>query len=284
MARRRPLKVLLVNLVLALGACGDDGASATSQGGGATNGSTTNGSGVTSAATGSGGGTPLEPGAPAAGWERAYVDGSTGVACSMSLAEMQAAGAPALGFGDATIVVGFEQVSGNNQDPVVARFDAGLQTYCRYHETGGPDGRAVGLTWDGGAAAYVVYTVVGGGSGLESAATNGWLPSYGNGGGPKVSFLGRLDAVTGDLDAGTFIIAKKENGETNTHGPAAAPTKLAAGGVELLGESAFQPMNPDLSIMDCSDYPFSTRYRFDDALTTLTCSSSTNCTSTTPCE
>jgi hypothetical protein len=45
-----------------------------------------------------------------------------------------------------------------------------------------------------------------------------------------------------------------------------------------------QPMSPDKTIMDCTDYPFSTRYRFDDTLATLTCSSSTNCTSTTPCD
>jgi hypothetical protein len=202
----------------------------------------------------------------------------------MSLAEVDAAGAPSITFGETTIAVGFEQVSGNNQDPVVVRFDAGTQTYCRYHETGGPDGRANGFTWDGGAAAYVVYTVVGGGSGIEAATTNGWLASYGNGGGPKVSVLARLDTATGELDAGTFVIAKKQDGKTNTHGPAAAPTKLAGGGVEFLGESAFQPMNPDRSIMVCTDYPFSTRYRFDDTLSSLSCSSSTNCTSKNPCE
>jgi hypothetical protein len=43
-------------------------------------------------------------------------------------------------------------------------------------------------------------------------------------------------------------------------------------------------MNPDRTIMDCTDYPFSTRYRFDDALGSLLCSSSTNCVGTSPCE
>jgi hypothetical protein len=287
MARARSTAFVFLSVLLAGPACADDDASSSaSNGGGPQAGGTGSGSNnaVSSSASGAGGGAPVVPGTPAVGWERAYVADSAGITCSMSLEQMQGAGAPALSFGDATLVVGFEQVSGNNQDPVVARFDSGAPTYCRYHESGGPDGRAVGLTWDGGDVAYVVYTVVGGGSGLESAAQDGWLPSYGNGGGPKVSFLGLLNAASGELDGGTFIIAKKQDGKTNTHGPAAAPTKLAAGGVEFLGESAFQPMNPDGSIMECTDYPFSTRYRFDDALTTLTCSSSTNCSGTTPCD
>lgn len=242
------------------------------------------GAGAGGGGAGAGGSATLEPGASAAGWERAFAQPSAGVACSQSLDEMLAAGAPSLTFADTTLVVGFEQVSADQQDPVVARFDAGVQTYCVHHEAGGPDGRAHGLTWDGGPQAYVAFTVVGGGSGIEAATQSGWLASYGNGGGPKVSVLARLVTATGELDAGTFVIAKKKDGKTNTHGPAAAPTKLAAGGVELLGESAFQPMNPDGSLMDCTDYPFSTRYRFDDGLGTLTCSSSTNCTSTTPCD
>jgi hypothetical protein len=211
-----------------IAACGS-GATPTGGAGGAG----TGGAGV-------GGGATLEPGAAAPGWERAYADGSVGIACSMSLDEMLAAGAPSIRFGDTTLVMGFEHVSGNEQDPVVARFDAGAHTYCTYHEAGGPDGRAHGLTWDGGAHAYVVFTVVGGGSGIETATQNGWLPSYGSGGGPKVSVLTRLVTATGEFDAGTFVIAKKKDGKTNTHDPTAAPTKLAVGGVELLGESAFQ--------------------------------------------
>lgn len=273
-------------LCLSLGAaCEED--SGTASGGGASGGGGAHGAGGASSAggasAGGAGGGALAPGDPAPGWEQAYLDGSVGISCSLSLDELTAAGAPSLSFGDATIVVGFEQVGGNNQDPLVARFDAGNQTYCRYHEAGGPDGRALGLTWDGGPTAYVVYTVVGGGSGLEAAASGGWLSSYGNGGGPKVSFVGRLDTVSGVLSAGTFIIAKKQDGGTNTHRPTGAPTKLAAGGIEFLGESAFVPMNPDRSTMECTDYPFSTRYRLTEDLSTLSCSSSTSCTSATPC-
>ena len=55
------------------------------------------------------------------------------------------------------------------------------------------------------------------------------------------------------------------------------------GGLEFHGDSAFQPMNPDRSIMTCSDYPFHSKYVFSPDLASLTCSSCTNCVSAAPC-
>jgi len=96
-----------------------------------------------------------------------------GVGCAPSAAELQSAGAPTLTFGGSTIYVGFEQ-SGQNQNPLFARFDDGAKVYCEHHETEAPDGRAVGITWDGSALAYVAYTIVGGGSALDGKG--GWVP------------------------------------------------------------------------------------------------------------
>lgn len=186
-------------------------------------------------------------------------------------------------FGAASIYVGYEQL-GQNQNPIVVRFDGGAETYCVRNEVESPDGRALGITWDGGPVAYVVYTIVGGGSAFDAKAKGKWLDGYGNGGASsKVSFLGAIDAANGELQFGTFVIAKKADGKTNTHAPTDAITRLADGRLEFRGSSAFQPMNPDKSVMQCTAYPFDTRYIFSADLGTLTCSSSTNCTGTTPC-
>ena len=133
------------------------------------------------------------------------------------------------------------------------------------HERESPDGRTYGLTWDGGPIAYVVYTI-------------------GDGGGSsKVSFIGEVETQFGTLTRGGFVIARKMDGKTNTHGPADAITVLDDGRLEFHGESAFQPMNPDRSIMDCSDYPFFSKYVFSADLKALECSSCTNCVSAVPC-
>lgn len=217
------------------------------------------------------------------GWQKAFNKTSVAINCKQTLAEMTAAGATVLTIGSSTIVVGFEQI-GQNQDPVFARFEDATPKYCEHHEREAPDGRAYGVTWDGGKSAYVVYTIVGGGSAFDARAKGQWLDRYGDGGGSsKVSFVGEVETELGALVRGTYVIAKKKDGKTNSHTPSDAPIILASGEIEFLGDSAFQPMNPDKSIMDCTDYPFASRYVFSRDLKTLACASSTNCKSAVPC-
>jgi hypothetical protein len=196
------------------------------------------------------------PGAP--GWEKAFAAGGVGVSCASSLDEMIASGAPSLTSGNTRIFVGFQQ-SGNNQDPVFRRFDGGTEKYCEHHEKQGADGRAVGLTWDGGPTAYVVYTIVGGGTDLEKAAKGGWIGSYGDGGGSSaVSVIGEVEVEFGTLKRATFVPAKKTSGtKTNTLKPADAVSVLADGTLEFLGSSAYSPLNPDKTPMCLGtvDYP-----------------------------
>lgn len=223
------------------------------------------------------------PGVSQEGWQSAYVD--TGIGCGPD--ESAFSDAASVTVGDTTLYVGHEQVSANNQDPVVARFDDGEAVYCHYHEDDGPDGRAVGLTWDGGQFAYVIYTVVGGGTDLEGKG--GWLDSYApgaiSGGGPKVSYVGRVEVETGELESGTFIISVLTSGSVNTHNPSAAPTVLEDSTVQFLGESAHKPIDADGSTsMDCTDYPFDTKYVFSSDLSELICAESSNCVSQMPCD
>lgn len=226
------------------------------------------------------------PGPSADGWQSVYSDGGVSTGCGQTAGEMEAAGVPSLTFGDTTLFIGFEQI-GDNQNPIFARFDAGQNIYCERHETEPPDGRAVGLTWNGGDHAYVVYTIVGGGSSLEGKG--GWLSSYApgsiSGGGPKVSVVGRVETTSGTLTDATFIVAVKSDDKVNGHGPRGAVTVLESGDVEFLGSSAHKPIDADgESAMDCTDYPFESRYRFSPDLSSLICADCTNCVAQRACE
>ncbi|MGE0324991.1 MAG: hypothetical protein AB7K71_18520 [Polyangiaceae bacterium] len=283
--------------VLGFTACGSDttlGGSSGESGAGAQSGSGGQGGSAGSASAGSssggsssstGGSAGQDAGVSAPGWQSAYVDGAQSFSCDADLETLKAQLSTWLEFDGVTLAVGFEQV-GNNQNPLVARFDGDTQTYCVKHETSGPDGRAWGLTWDGGSTAYVVYTIVGGGTELENRG--GWLSSYApgaiSGGGSKVSYVGKINAGDGELARGTFIIAVKSDNKVNSHSPAGPITVLESGDVEFLGSSAHKPIDVNQKPMDCTDYPFSSRYRFSPDLDQVICADCTNCQSATPCQ
>lgn len=202
--------------------------------------------------------TPAEPGGavgvptgPGDGrFRQAFAKDGVGVTCEMTFEQMKASSAPYIESGNTTIFVGFQQY-GNNQDPVFFRFDGGQKVYCEHHEQQAPDGRALGITWDGGPTAYVVYTIVGGGTALETAAGGGWLTRYGDGGGSAaVSVIGEVETQFGTLKRATFVTARRDNNtKTNTLRPAGALKVLTDGSLEFIGYSAFGPLNPDKSAM-----------------------------------
>ncbi len=228
------------------------------------------------------GGTQADGGDPDPSWDRGFTEDAIAISCSMTREDLESSGAAAVHIGDASIYAGYEQVSGNNQDPVLVRIDGDSQSWCQHHEETPPDGRALGLTWDGGERLYAVYTVDGGGSGFD-AHVDGWLASYGMGGGPKVSVLLAVDAGTGIPAHGTYVTARLSDGKTNTHRPREAPLVETTGTVAFRGSSAFRPLNPDTSTMMCSDYPFDSFARFDADLASMICAQTSNCEATTPC-
>lgn len=275
---------LLLSWALVLGAsCGDDGPTGSTEGAGGTGAAASTSIGA-GASTSSGGMKP-PPGPSADGWVSSFEPDAGATGCAAEPVDFEAAGAAAVTVGDSTIYVAFEQI-GDNQNPVVARFDGGVAVWCAVHETEGPDGRALGVTWDGGDHAYVVYTVVGGGTSLEGKG--GWLASYApgaiSGGGSKVSYIGRVATADGALASGTFVIAVKSDNKVNSHGPAGAVNVLGSGEVEFFGASAHKPIDADgASSMDCTDYPFDSRYRFSADLASFVCADCSNCVSQTPC-
>lgn len=280
---------IAVSAALTLLACGDDSGGVvgadTGLAVGPDTGVDTGAGNDTGAGSDTAGDAPAPPpqGALAAGWQKAFAAGSAALDCAMTFDAASKTSAPRLTIGGATLFVGYQQVSSANQDPVVRRFDGATARWCVRHEQQSPDGRALGVTWDGGATAYVVFTIVGGGSDLDKAATGGWLASYGNGGGAKVAVVGQLDAATGALARASFVIAKLSSGKTNTFNPTDAPIRLANGDVELDGDSAFQPIQPDRALQACTGYPFHAKYVLAGDLATARCATSTDCTSNAPC-
>lgn len=280
----------------AAGASGSGNASGGGNPGGAGGGGNPGGAAGSAGAAGSGnpgGGGSSQAVAP--GWKQAFSSGGVGVTCESSYQDMVKSGAPSLTFGDTTIFVGFQQY-GNNQDPVFRRFDGEKEVYCEHHEKQSPDGRAHGIAWDGGETAYVVYSIVGGGTDLEQKAKGGWISSYGDGGGSsKVTVLASVEVAFGTIVKATFVPAKKSGNKTNTLGPKAAPLVLADGTIELLGGSAWAPLNPDQSGMcePTTEYPGSLdgskdgpNYlgRFTADFTSVVCASTAGCSKVkTPC-
>ncbi len=204
-------------------------------------------------------------------WKRAFNGSAGSVGCEQSFAQLKKSGTPRLTVGRTTIFVGFQQY-GNNQDPVFARYDGTREVYCEHHEKQSPDGRALGVTWDGGPTAYVVYTVVGGGTELEAKASRGWINRYGDGGASSaVTVVGQVELAGGTLTRSTFLVARRvKNGQTKTNTiiPVAAPLRTSSGGVAIFAKSAFAPLNPDQTQMCPSgkgEYPQSGPGRADGA-------------------
>jgi hypothetical protein len=155
--------------------------------------------------------------------------------------------------GTQTIYIGTDQVSGNNQNPIVRSFDstnpANNWTRTDYEVTGA-DGRGLGLAWDG-TNLYGVFSVDGtqGNPNQDfrraaSDAEQAWLRSYGQGGGPKISVLGRIDPSTGELLDAAYLSALLSNGNSNTL-TVDGLSKNAGGNLVVSAQSFFSPRRPD---------------------------------------
>jgi hypothetical protein len=247
--------------------------------------STTNSDTTTPTTDGGSGGSSPDGGSAgsANGYVWAFSATSVGFDCNDSFDSIVAKNPPRVTFGSSTILVGYEQISANDQDPIVARYDNGNKVFCEHSKKGGGvDGRAYGLTWDGGPNLYVVYTIVGGGTLFDTAAKGGWLSSYGNGGASaKVSVIGAVDTQFGVVTRATFVASKlTKNGQlaTNTLTPADAVHVGVDGNLEFFGTPAYCTLNPDQSSMctpGSTDYPKGYRARFTPDMKTMVCASAT---------
>ncbi|MEM9770123.1 MAG: hypothetical protein AAF889_00730 [Cyanobacteria bacterium P01_D01_bin.73] len=183
------------------------------------------------------------------------VSGAISFTCNESESTLRTRGVTRVTQGQSTIYVGFAQVSANNQDPRIARFDNGQQVWCREdYEITGDDSTGYGLVWDGGDRLYAAFTSTGTrgtpDQDFRRFATNGWLTSYGAGGGPSVTVLAQISPNTGDVQRATFISALQNNGASNTL--RLTELGLGTGGVTIRATSFFSPRRPDRSAFSCS--------------------------------
>lgn len=183
-------------------------------------------------------------------------------------AELLEAGVVSIENNGSRFFIGYEQVSANNQNPIVLRFDNGELTWKRDdYETSGDDGKGYGLLWDGLNRLYAVFSATGtqgeASEDYRRFCSEGWLTSYGSGGGPKVAVIAQLNANTGEPEHGTFLYAKKENNETNS----LVIKDITFDDdfyVVLTADSWYSPLNTNKEPMTCSaSSPFNYQITFD---------------------
>lgn len=153
--------------------------------------------------------------------------------------------------------VGFNQVSDNQQNPVVKKHDAsGELVWEVVHDNSPVDVRAVLVTLDTQNRPWVVFTLDGGSSSnsyltlrttSENAFSGVYQSNYGQGGGPSVSVITRLNPENGVIERGTFLTARLNNGNTNTY--RVRGIGVADGFVRVHGESAFRPPHTGTSFV-----------------------------------
>lgn len=178
--------------------------------------------------------------------------------CSSPEPEVRNTSAPRLTLGTDTLYTGTIQRSSDNQDPVVTRFNAaGEQVWCRDdYERTGVDGRGYGLLRTATGELYAVFSVDGGSNDFNFNAANGWLSSYGSGGGAKVAVLARLNPADGASTAATFISAVLDNGRTNSL--TVTGLDVDDGNIVVAATTAAAPRFTDTTRMPCPDYDGST--------------------------
>jgi hypothetical protein len=178
------------------------------------------------------------------------------------------------------VYIGYRQLS-NNKDPIVAKFTGGVQAWCRTdHETTGDDGTGYGLLWENNLL-FGVFTSTGTqtGNDFRRFASQGWMTSYGQGGGPKITVIAQLDPANGDVLRATFVSARLSSGNSNSL--VATDLALTSNSLILYAQSYFSPRNRDRSAMTCSgSSPFNQTLIFSLDLSTALKSSADRCTPT----
>ncbi|MEP0789922.1 hypothetical protein NDA00_17610 [Funiculus sociatus GB2-M2] len=201
--------------------------------------------------------------------------------CNDSEATIRAKNGPRVTFGSSIIYIGYQQVSSINQDPRMVRFDNGVRTWCKTdYDTTGADGRGYGLLWNGSSILYAAFSTDGtqgtSSQDFRRFATNGWLTSYGQGGGRKVAILARIDPKTGNVLNATFLSALLSNGESNSldvKGLSWTGTNLV-----IQADSYFAPRRPNKTAMTCiGTSPLQYKAQFTSDLRTVVQASALGC-------
>jgi hypothetical protein len=199
--------------------------------------------------------------------------------CSNTEAFIAAKNGPRAIFGNSSIYIGYQQVSGINKDPRMIRFDNGTMTWCRTdYETTGDDNTGYGLYWDGANNLFGVFSATGTqtGNDFRRFSTGRWLPSYGSGGGPRVAIIAKINATNGDVQYSTYLSARLSDGRSNS----LVVTSLNYTGtaIDVGANSWFAPRRTNKLPMNCTgSSPFRYNVTFAIDMITALSASAINC-------
>ncbi|MBB3696589.1 hypothetical protein KMW28_23850 [Flammeovirga yaeyamensis] len=184
--------------------------------------------------------------------------------------------------GSISYYIGYQQVSSNNQNPILSRYDDGILTWSRTdYETSGDDSKGYGLVWDSQNNLYAVFSCTGT-QGEESTdfrrfAKDGWLTSYGQGGGKKIAIIAKINVNSGDVEYATYLHGELSNGNSNSI--SVTSLDFDAENNIIVGANAwFSPRRIDRVKMECSgDSPFDYSITFTENLSTALSATASGC-------
>lgn len=184
--------------------------------------------------------------------------------------------------GNTSFYIGYQQVSSNNQNPILVKFVNGVQEWARTdYETTGDDQKGYGLIWDGQQNLYAVFSATGtqgqSSEDFRRFAQDGWLRSYGSGGGAKVAIIAKIDPENGDISKATFLYSKLSSGNSNSM----AVKTLSFeddGQIKVNANAWFSPLNVDKQPFSCSgSSPFDYTIVFSNDLSTAISAEAAGC-------
>jgi hypothetical protein len=141
--------------------------------------------------------------------------------------------------GNSVYTVGYRQVSGDNQDAYVKKVTNQIEAWRKTDYDTSPDDSRGEAVISNASNLFVAFSITGGNTGLRDfVSSDAVQKSYGVGGGPKVTFLARIDPNNGNILRGTFLGARLDNGRVNTLKPCAL-SFTGADEINLLAETAY---------------------------------------------
>ncbi|OHX63928.1 hypothetical protein [Flammeovirga pacifica] len=165
-------------------------------------------------------------------------------------------GITSIRHGGTSYYIGYQQVSSNNQNPILSRYDNGILTWSRTdYETSDDDNKGYALVWDTENNLYAVFSCTGtqgdATDDFRRFASNGWLSSYGQGGGKKIAIVAKINTMTGDIEYATFLHAELSNGDSNSMNVTSLDFDTEDN-VIVGANSWFSPRRIDKVKMDCT--------------------------------
>lgn len=150
---------------------------------------------------------------------------------------------------------------GGQLDAAVVGFKRGSFVTCKIFETSlSINTEAEGLNEWGGRVFVTITTNRGSGL-LDSYASNGWIPSYGNGSGPQVALVLEIDPINdAAVKAGTYVISQTAEGLTNT--AIVNGVQFYDFKVHITGVASSYVFNTDGSILNYVDCPRGSEFHY----------------------